>query len=100
MCLESIVTVLSFHSRIGSCLGELQANVLSEELEALKFIDRRLCTLNRVVHDKSLAFCLQILLRNDIDDVAVFGEHAMEHFDEFGDLCAIIEIADLSSHVN
>lgn len=70
-------------------------HLLAEHIKVLKLVDRTLRRIHRVVDDESLAFALQTLLRNDIDDVAIFGEDIAESFDEGWDLDLLVEVSDL-----
>jgi len=47
-----------------------------------------------------LSFPLDALLRDDIHDVAVFGEDSAKGFDEGRDLDALVDVADLDCAVS
>jgi hypothetical protein len=68
-----------------------------EELEALNFFDRSCGRRGIVEDDEGLAFGFEVGLRNEVDDVAVFGEDFAEGGFEFVDLYFFFEVADVDS---
>jgi len=64
----------SFHRGITLCLCKVERHGLAEQLESIHFVNGVLRALDTVEDDERLSPALQTALRNDIDDVAVFGE--------------------------
>jgi len=95
VCLQTLLAVLSLHSGIRSCLCEVQAHLLSEEIEALEVINRILRAVHIVVNNERLSLALQTLLCDNVDNGAEFVEESVERVDQGRDLDALIEVADL-----
>lgn len=95
VCLKSFLAILSLHSSIRSRLREIQAHLLSEQVETLQVVDRILCAIHIVVDDEGLALALETLLRDDVNNRAEFVEEAVERLDQGRDLHALVEVANL-----
>jgi galactokinase len=95
VCLQRVVAVFSLHSSIWPRLREIQAHLLSEEVEALEVVDRVLRAVHIVVDDERLSLALQALLCDDLDNGAELVEKSMERLDQGGDFDAFVEVADL-----
>lgn len=78
----------------GSC--ERDSHGLVEQLEPLDFfngIARAFCIIE---NDESLSFGLQILLDDNIDDIAKFGKQGSQGFSERFKLNALFQILDVN----
>ena len=95
MRLQGLLSVLPLHSLIRPRLCKVQAHLLSEEVEALKVVDRILCAVHVVVDNESLSLALETLLRDNLKDVAEVVEESMKRLDQGRDLDVLVEVADL-----
>lgn len=95
--LQPFLPVFPQDGGIRPGLGERQLHLLAEDLEALQFLDGLLRAALIVVDDEGLAFALQALLRDDVNDGAVFGEEVAEGGSQKGDLDTLVEVADVDS---
>jgi hypothetical protein len=95
VCLQALLSILSLHGGIRPRLCKIQAHLLSEEVEALKVVNRILCAVHVVIDDESLSLALETLLCDDLDNVAEVVEESMERVDQRRDLDALVEVADL-----
>jgi len=70
---------------------------LIKKLETLHLLDRLLRALYTVEYDKRLAFCLQVRLCDDVDDLAILGEELGERFFQLGNFDVLFEVADVDA---
>lgn len=93
--LQALLSVLPLHSLVRPRLCKVQAHLLSEEVEALKVVDRILRAVHVVVNDESLSLALQTLLRDNLNNIAEVVEESMQRVDQGRDLDVLVEVADL-----
>jgi hypothetical protein len=91
MRLELIFPAFSQDRRIAPCLRIVKDHGLIEKVEAIDLINGAGRRLDVIKDDKCLSFCAKIRLRNDFEDVAVFGED----FFELVGLDTFFKVADL-----
>lgn len=95
MLFKVLFGALSLDSSIALRLRKIQMHLLAEELETVHLIDgilRRVCT---VEYDECLSFALQTLLRDNVDDGAIFLEYFAQSLNEGWYFYALLEIFDL-----
>ena len=95
MNLQFILPTLSQNRRIAPRLGEIQHHRLIKEVEPIDLINGIRSRLNAVEDDKCLALGLQIGLRDDVNDVAIFREDFLKRFFQLVDFDSFFEVADL-----
>jgi len=100
MRLQSFFSIFSLHRHVRPRLGKVEMHLLVEDVEPLQFIDRILRRVDRVVDNEGLPLRLDILLRDDVDDVAILGEDLAERLDQKWDFRALVEVADLARVVS
>jgi len=93
--LQRLVAILPLDCRIGSLLRIRQLHLLPKHLIVLQQLDCFGCLLGRLVDYESLAFSLDVLLCDDVDDGARGLEDIANLGDEDGDFGALVEILDL-----
>lgn len=76
--------------------GQRDSHRLVEELKALCFFHRQFGTLSIFEDNKGLSFCLEVLLGDDVDDIAEFREDSPKRLRQRLELDAFLEIL----HVN
>lgn len=97
MTLKLILVARPLHTRITPRLGKRQLHRLVEQLEALHLLNRLLRALHAVEHNERLALRLQVRLRDNVDDLAIFGEQLGQRFFELGDFDVLFEVADVDA---
>jgi hypothetical protein len=63
----------------------------------LNFFDGFRSGLNILEYNKCLAFCFEIGLCDDVDDVAVLGEDLCEALTQIGNLYALFEVLNVDA---
>jgi hypothetical protein len=95
MRFQSLLAIFFLHSLIGAGFGECKSHRLVEEVEPLQRINGILRSIDRVEDDERLAFGFEVLLGDDVDNVAEFAEDVAERGGQGGDFDAFVEVADL-----
>ena len=95
MLLQPILAVFPQHNRIRPGLCESQLHRSIEQVKALQFLDRVYCFFRRLIHYECLALSLDVFLSHDLHDIAEGGEDFTQGVDQFWDLHALVQIADL-----
>lgn len=72
---------------------------LVKQFETLYFLDGPFGGCGIFKDHKGLAFCSEVFLRDEIDDVAIFGEYFSERFFKLIDLDSLFEVLDLLTWV-
>lgn len=80
MSLKLFLAPISQYYGIASGFGKVEDHGLVEELESLNLLERPFCRFDIFEYHKCLAFGFEILLRHNIDHVAIFGEDTFEGF--------------------
>lgn len=80
---------------IAPCFCKRELHRFFKKLEALDFIDSLLGRFDGVKYDESLALCLQICLRDDIYNFAIFREQLRERFFQLINLDMFFQVADI-----
>lgn len=95
MSLQLILSTLPQNCRIAPRFREIQHHRLIKELEPINLINGIRSRLNTIEDDKRLALGLQVSLRDDVDDVAIFREDFFKRFFQLVDFDSFFEVADL-----
>lgn len=95
MNLQLIRAPLTKHRSIAPRLRVIDDHGFLKELEAIDLVDGAGGGVDAVEDDKRLPLRLQVRLRDDLDDRAVFREDLVEGFLELVDFDAFFEVADL-----
>lgn len=95
--LEFFLCAFSADSRVAFCFCKLAIHLLAEQIKTAEFVDGILRRLLAVVDDKGLAFALQALFRNDVDNVTIFGEDLAQGVNKRLNLDSLIEIFDVDT---
>jgi hypothetical protein len=95
MRLESLLAIFFLNSLVGAGFGEGEGHGFLEEIKALQRIDGILRGIDRVEDDECLTFRFEVLLGDNVDDVAEFAKDVAERGGQGGDFDAFVEVADL-----
>jgi len=95
--LEFLLCAFSVDRRIAFCLCKLAAHLLAEKIEAGEFVNSILRRLLAVVNYEGLAFALQALFRDNVDNVTIFGEDLAEGINKRFNLDPLIEVLDVDT---
>lgn len=95
VCLELFLAAFQGHGLVTSSSRQRNSHGLVEQREALSFLHGSARAFWIVKDDEGLTFRLQILLRDDIDNIAKLGEYGSQGFCERLNLDALFEILNV-----
>lgn len=95
MRLQLLRSSLPLHDYIALGPRIVEDHGLSEDLKALDVLDGLSCSFLVFEDDERLAFALQGLLRDNVDDRAIFAEKLAKSLDKVCGVDALSEVLDL-----
>lgn len=95
MHLKLLGSPLAHNRCIAPRLCEIQHHGFPQQIETVYLLDGARGGFDVVKHNKRLPFRLQVLLGDDVDDLAIFGEDRAERLLQLVDLDSFFEVADL-----
>ena len=95
--LKGLGAVLLLDRRIAPTLRKLDSHRLVVQIEALKHLHGLGGLIGGVVDDEGLAAGLEVLLGDDVDDLAELAEDLLQAVDERWDLDLLVEVLDVET---
>lgn len=95
MNLKLLIPSIPQHSSIASRFRIVQNHRFIKEVEAVDFVNRAGGGFHVVEHNERLALGLQIGLRDDLDNVAIFREDLVQSDLQLIDFDSLFQVADL-----
>lgn len=95
--LKGLGAVLLLDRRIAPTLGELDCHRFVVQVEALEHLHGLGGLIGGVVDDEGLTAGLEVLLGDDVDDLAKLAEDLLQAVDERRDLDLLVEVLDIET---
>lgn len=86
------LTAIHLDSLVASAARQRDLHRLAEELESINLLNSASCAFGIIENDESLTLGLQILLGNDIDDVAELREYCPQGIRQSLELDALFQV--------
>lgn len=98
MDFEVVLIALPLYCGVALRLRIIQRHGLVEEIEPLNLVYSERRGLHTVENDECLPLCFQVLLGDDVDDVAIVAENVAKSLLQLFDFDALFEVSDLSGN--